>query len=77
MQGIGIMNYPDGSKYEGEFYENSPHGKGKLTNKNGEIFAGDFKNGNKTSGSIHFKNGDVYEGQFENNKQNGKGFFTT
>ena len=46
------MNYPDGIKYEGEFYENSPHGKGKLTNKNGEIFDGDFKNGNKTSGSI-------------------------
>ena len=34
---IGIIKYPDGSKYEGEFKEEKKHGKGIFTTAKGEV----------------------------------------
>lgn len=36
-QGPGVQEWPDGSRYEGEFLNGLKHGKGKYTWKNGEV----------------------------------------
>lgn len=46
IDGLGIMFWPDGgTKYEGQFKLNQPHGKGRKIFANGEYYVGDFKNG--------------------------------
>ena len=37
--------YGDGSKYEGKVKKNSPHGKGKYTDSQGNVFEGKFRRG--------------------------------
>ena len=48
---------------------------GKGTFKfNGDIYVGEFKNGNFYGNGIYkYKNGDIYEGEYKDNKRNGKG----
>lgn len=41
--GKGIMNWSDGSKFEGYFKFNKANGRGRLINANGEIYEGDWK----------------------------------
>ena len=40
----GVIIYADGSLYEGEIFDDEPHGKGKLKNIH-YVYEGDFKNG--------------------------------
>lgn len=41
-QGEGRYTFGDGSVYEGEFINDSPHGVGKLRYSNGEVYEGHF-----------------------------------
>lgn len=41
-QGLGIYFYEDGSKYEGEWFRNVRHGRGKLVYANGDVYEGDW-----------------------------------
>lgn len=43
MQGKGILEFPNGDKYEGYFNENLFEGKGKMFIKSGGSFKGLFK----------------------------------
>lgn len=36
-QGFGVQEWPDGSRYEGEFLNGFKHGKGRYSWKNGEV----------------------------------------
>jgi hypothetical protein len=38
--GIGVMFWPDGTKYEGDFKEDQPHGYGRKIFANGEYYEG-------------------------------------
>lgn len=40
MQGHGVMNYADGSQYQGEFYNNQRHGTGILRDRDGNEYEG-------------------------------------
>jgi antitoxin component YwqK of YwqJK toxin-antitoxin module len=72
--GIGIMNYSDGSKYEGEFVNHLKEGKGVLVWKNGDKYSGDFKNDlPHGKGKYSWPDGASYDGDWVNNKRNGKG----
>ena len=42
MNGFGVLIYEDCSKFEGEFQNNLPHGKGTLTSPNGILVEGNF-----------------------------------
>ena len=55
---IGIMEYPNGDKYEGDFANDQKNGQGKY---------------HKNLGVYTFKNNDKYEGDFKNDKKEGKG----
>ena len=72
-----ILNYDEDNirkKYEGEFLNDKPHGKGTLYFKNGDRYVGDFINDNmEGKGIFYYKNGSRYEGDFHNNKKGGKG----
>jgi hypothetical protein len=71
----------EGFTYEGEWYQNKRHGKGKLKNaegtiilegiwENNQIKNNQIKNG---TGTKIYDNGDVYDGEWKEGKHHGKG----
>jgi hypothetical protein len=45
LEGIGRLDYIDGSIYDGDWKDNKKHGRGKLIESGGEsIYNGDFEN---------------------------------
>ncbi len=72
-----IIEYSDGSVYEGELIDNIRSGFGKLTYANGDEYTGMFVNDKKNGqGTIVYKNGDKYEGNFIDGKRSGNGLLT-
>lgn len=45
MHGKGVFTWPDGRKYEGDFYKDKKHGIGVLTYKDGSKYHGEWKDG--------------------------------
>ena len=69
---ISKICFPDKSYYEGEINKinNLPNGKGKLFYFNGEVFFGNFVDGNKEGeGEYHYKDGTIYIGSWKNDKK--------
>ncbi|XP_051980158.1 ankyrin repeat and MYND domain-containing protein 1-like isoform X2 [Xyrauchen texanus] len=64
--GHGIQEWPDGSKYEGEFKNNLKHGSGVFTWANGE----DYRHG---KGTYSWPNGSKFTGKFYLNRKEGYG----
>lgn len=74
----GVIEYKDGSVYEGEVDEKENKIKsGVLRWKNGAKYEGEFK-GNMLHGSGRMTDvdGSVFEGGFVNGLRNGKGKYT-
>jgi len=68
----GVIIYRNGDKYEGQLYNDQPHGKGVKTYDKGSVYSGDYKNGEKNgSGTLNSRNGKIYDGSWHNNKKNG------
>ena len=68
----------NGYEYEGDFKEQSLHGKGKLTGPEGDIYEGDFSN-NLFHGNgkyIYGQSKNEYDGEFEFGIKKGKGKYT-
>jgi hypothetical protein len=40
MDGHGVMTFPDGTVYDGEFSNNRAKGKGKITFSDGDVYEG-------------------------------------
>ena len=73
-EGFGIMTYPDGTKYEGEFKDGLKNGPGTETYKDGEKYQGDWRDGLRNGyGTFIFPNGTKYEGEFKDGLRNGQG----
>jgi hypothetical protein len=75
--GSYVFNFDDefkGNKYEGEFKQGLPHGKGKYFFSDGEIYDGDWANGVPHGNGIYkFKDGRTYNGEYvEGQKTKGK-----
>lgn len=56
MHGKGVMTWPDGRKYDGDFFMNMMQGSGVYHWPNGRIYEGEFYN-NKQHGTGIFNNG--------------------
>uniref|UniRef100_A0A3P9QGY1 Ankyrin repeat and MYND domain containing 1 n=1 Tax=Poecilia reticulata TaxID=8081 RepID=A0A3P9QGY1_POERE len=73
-EGFGVQEWPDGSKYEGEFLDDFKHGKGRYSWKNGELYEGffykDFKHG---VGAYSWPSGHKFIGKFYLNRKEGYG----
>ena len=74
--GFGILITAKGTRYEGEWQFNKPHGHGKYTCEKHD-FEGEFVCGKRHGyGITRTKSGNVYEGPYENDKKHGKGVIT-
>lgn len=73
MHGKGVLEYPDGGVYEGEFKNNQPEGNGVLKYADGEVRSGTFVAGQLSMGSIVYVNQTRYEGQLRGGDPNGQG----
>ena len=62
--GLGIMTYPDGSKYLGEYKDGKKHGQGTFTFPSGFKYVGEFKDGKMWNVTKHNKDG-KYVGEFK------------
>jgi len=79
--GNGVLQwYTDGvlgDRYEGSLVDGKAIGKGKYTDKNGNVYEGDFVNSQMSgTGKLTLLDGTKYEGDFANNKINGMGKLT-
>ena len=60
--------------YDGEFFNDLYHGKGKLFGENGSYYDGEWKNGLKHGYGVHVKqNGEKYTGNWKNGNYDGDG----
>ena len=48
----GVMTWPDGKVYKGEFLDGMLHGKGVMTRPDGTKFEGEFCKGKRKKGPI-------------------------
>jgi hypothetical protein len=65
------------ARYEGEFQNDRPHGRGVGIFADGGRYVGELRNGSfHGQGTRTFPNGDRYVGEFKDNKYNGQGTFT-
>jgi hypothetical protein len=72
--GLGSINFPDGSKYQGFTKNGLFHGKGRLTKQDGSIFQGEWREGKAVGyGVLVTKKGTLYEGNWLNDLYHGKG----
>ena len=76
MTGRGLMVWPDGSQYEGEWKDNERHGEGSHLTSNGAIYQGRFVHGVKEGpGVLTYIDGNSYVGDWENDNIKGVGIF--
>jgi hypothetical protein len=77
FNGQGVSNYPDGSKYEGQFKDGKTHGHGILTESDSSKYEGEWKNGiYHGQGILEFSDGKKYEGEFKDGVPHGQGKVT-
>ena len=77
LHGPGIIKYPNGDRFRGEFDQNSRTGSGTYIFANGDIYEGFFRsNLFHGHGKLTFMNGDVYEGDFKEGKMTGQGVYS-
>lgn len=68
------MNYANGDKYDGNWKNNQPNGKGKYTFLDGDRYEGSFKNGRfDGEGTMYYNDGAKFKGYWSNNKKHGSG----
>ncbi|XP_034736902.1 ankyrin repeat and MYND domain-containing protein 1 isoform X2 [Etheostoma cragini] len=73
-KGLGVQEWPDGSRYEGEFVNGFKHGRGRYTWKNGEFYEGSFyKDYRHGDGLYCWPTGHKFTGKFYLNRQEGYG----
>lgn len=66
--------FANGDKYAGNVdTEYRPHGRGIYQFNDGEMFSGEYINGERMQGELRTKDGVIYNGTFKNNLPDGKG----
>ena len=60
LNGQAIATRPDGSKFVGEFRDNTPNGEGTLATPDGTKYVGEFRDGKKNGqGTLTGPKGEV------------------
>ncbi|XP_037324502.2 ankyrin repeat and MYND domain-containing protein 1 [Pungitius pungitius] len=73
-QRLGVQQWPDGSRYEGEFVNGLKHGKGRYTWKSGEFYDGFFYKDYRHGAGVHsWPQGHKFTGKYYLNRKEGYG----
>nr|XP_040039981.1 ankyrin repeat and MYND domain-containing protein 1 [Gasterosteus aculeatus aculeatus] len=73
-QGLGVQQWPDGSRYEGGFTNGLKHGRGRYTWKSGEFYDGFFyKDYRHGEGVYSWPQGHKFTGKYYLNRKEGYG----
>ena len=77
--GHGIMkSRVDGYRFEGEFKDNLPNGKGKEIEADGRVIECNWVNGEPSGrATVHYPDGSIYVGNLKHTLPNGKGLLKT
>lgn len=71
-----MIQYADGSTYDGEYKDGKRHGRGKMVFKDGSKYDGDWKADNfEGQGEFTWPSGAVYNGSFKNGQREGEGSY--
>lgn len=71
---IKALEFPDGSRYEGEVFRGRLEGRGKFFFESGNVYRGDWIGGKmQGQGTLNYADGRVYEGQFWQDFRHGEG----
>ena len=74
QNGVGVMVWDNGARYEGAFVNGLPHGRGVYTYDDGDTYTGEFLRGERHGEGVYvWHTGARYEGHFRNGKRFGKG----
>ena len=61
-------------RYEGDWSDGKPYGRGKMTYANGDVYDGEWRDGRfHGDGCLTYANGDVYDGVWEDDNRQGLG----
>ena len=73
--GSGTFYYPDGSIYEGEWFEDKKHGQGKYTYPNNDTYEGQWANDMRDGEGTYTyaETGSIYVGRWEKGHAHGAG----
>ena len=75
--GRGVVSFATGGRYEGEFQDDKPIGRGAVI-LGGKSFEGEFRDGNfNGQGVFRSADGDRYEGEVRAGKPHGLGTYTS
>jgi hypothetical protein len=66
MNGKGIMTYPDGKRYEGDFQDDERNGKGKFIWNKKKWYEGEWKNSKQNGEGILYFDGRKVKGTWKN-----------
>ena len=72
LNGYNVYRYSNGT-YKGYWKNGKEHGTGTMEWDDGDVYTGEWMNGERTNGTYKWPNGDEYTGGFSNNKLHGKG----
>lgn len=74
-QGLGVMQYKDGSVYQGFTLNKKFNGRGRLTHASGDIYQGDWKDGKAHGKGVYVSKdtGTLYDGDWVQDEQHGHG----
>lgn len=74
MNGEGMYQFSDGTKYEGTFLNNRPHELGSTTYSTGTTYKGRYNRGYYDGfGIMTCKEGSTYQGEWKKGKRHGNG----
>ncbi len=72
--GYGVLSWPNGNRYAGEFLKGHKHGYGVFTGGNGDSYQGEFHAGEVEGyGRYVYIDGNRYEGELHHNFRRGYG----
>ena len=73
-QGWGTQTWPDGGRYEGEWFNNQANGKGKFWHVTGDIYQGNWVDDKANGFGVYdHVDGARYIGEWKDDKQEGYG----
>jgi len=77
LEGHGVVTWPTGSRYEGEWRDGRQHGRGVFTGADGSRHEGEYRDGRRNGHGVSTSsNGTRHEGEYRDGLQDGRGVET-